>query len=212
MKFTITKFVTGPIETNTYVVSHKNHPVLVIDPSSGCEELIGHLKSKGRSVEAILLTHGHFDHLLGISEIQAFAAGARVWIHPEEKVLLTNAEFNGSFMIGMAFSYKGKTQDLAEGPCTIGAYSFDTLFVPGHSPGGCAFLFRDGSETACISGDSLFAGSIGRYDFPGSDGGLLLSGIKTKLMSLPDDTVVYPGHGGRTTIGRERRLNPFLAE
>jgi hydroxyacylglutathione hydrolase len=212
MKFTITKFVTGPLETNTYVVSQNKEPVLVIDPSSGCEELISFLKSKKLSVESILLTHGHFDHLLGISEIQAIAPAARVWIHPEEKILLTNAEINGSFMIGMAFSYKGKTDDLVEGPCTIGAYSFDMLFVPGHSPGGCAFVFRDGGETACISGDTLFAGSVGRSDFPGSDGDLLLGGIKTKLMSLPDDTVVYPGHGGRTTIGRERRLNPFLAE
>lgn len=210
MNISIAKFVTGPIETNTYVVSQKQGPALVIDPSSGCREVIGHLKSKKTAVEAILLTHAHFDHALGISEIQEYTPGARVWVHPEEKMLLTNAEYNGSFMIGMAFSYTGPTCDLAEGPCTVGAYSFDVLFVPGHSPGGVAFVFRDGSETACIAGDSLFAGSIGRYDFPGSDGRLLIQGIKSKLLALPDNTVVYPGHGGRTTIGRERKMNPFL--
>jgi hydroxyacylglutathione hydrolase len=212
MKITITKFVTGPLETNTYVVAKGQEPVLVIDPSSNCSELIGRLKSNKVTVEAILLTHGHFDHLLGIAEIRDYAPGARVWIHPAEKPLLTNAEFNGSFMIGMAFSYAGSTYDLAEGPCTVGAYSFETLFMPGHSPGGVAFVFREGKETHCISGDSLFAGSIGRYDFPGSDGTLLVKNIKEKLLALPDDTVVYPGHGGRTTIGRERRLNPFLME
>jgi hydroxyacylglutathione hydrolase len=211
MNLTITKFVTGPLETNTYVVSKKQDPVLVIDPSSGCDGLLGHLKSRKLGVEAILLTHGHFDHLLGISEIQAYAPDAKVWVHPREKMLLTNAKFNGSLMIGMAFSYTGATSDLNEGPCAIGGYSFDILFMPGHSPGGCAFVLRDSGETACISGDSLFAGSIGRYDFPGSDGVLLIKNIMSKLLSLPDDTVVYPGHGGRTTIGREKRLNPFLA-
>lgn len=212
MKLAITRFVTGPLETNTYVVAAGQKPALVIDPSSNCNELIGHLKSNKATVEAILLTHGHFDHLLGITEIRDYAPGAQVWVHPAEKPLLTNAEFNGSFMIGMAFSYPGPTCDLAEGLCTVGAYSFDVLYTPGHSPGGVAFVFREGKETHCVSGDSLFAGSIGRYDFPGSDGALLLKNIKEKLLALPDDTVVYPGHGGRTTIGRERRLNPFLVE
>jgi hydroxyacylglutathione hydrolase len=212
MIFTISKFVTGPIETNTYVVSQKQEPVLVIDPSSNCGELLGHLKSKKLGVEAILLTHGHFDHLLGIPEIQAYAPDALVWVHPDEKNLIASPEYNGSFMIGMNFSYKGKTSDLKEGKVTIGAFTFEVLAMAGHSPGGVAFVFRDGSETACISGDSLFPGSIGRYDFPGSDGRVLLKNIKEKLLALPDDTVVYPGHMGRTTIGRERRMNPFLME
>jgi glyoxylase-like metal-dependent hydrolase (beta-lactamase superfamily II) len=212
MNIAITRFVTGPLETNTYVVSRKQEPVLVIDPSHNCGELLGHLTSKNLPVEAILLTHGHFDHLLGISEIRAFAPAAQVWVHPDEKPILRNAQFNGSFMIGAAFSFTGETRDLAEGPRAVGAFSFEVLHVPGHSPGGVALVFRENGETACISGDSLFAGSIGRYDFPGSDGALLLRSIKEKLLALPDATVVYPGHGGRTTIGRERRLNPFLVE
>ncbi len=212
MNIAITRFVTGPLETNTYVVSGKQEPVLVIDPSDNCGELLGDLASKKLRVEAILLTHGHFDHLLGISEIREFAPAAQVWVHPDEKPMLRNAQFNGSFMIGAAFSFTGETYDLVEGPRVVGAFSFEVLHVPGHSPGGVALVFRDNGETACISGDSLFAGSIGRYDFPGSDGGLLLRSIKEKLLALPDETVVYPGHGGRTTIGRERRLNPFLVE
>ncbi|HUI91088.1 MAG TPA: MBL fold metallo-hydrolase [Chitinivibrionales bacterium] len=212
MNLTITKFVTGPLETNTYVVSLKQEPVLVIDPSSNCQELLAFLKSKKLSVEAILLTHGHFDHLLGISEIQAYSPDAAVWVHPKEKFLLVSAEYNGSFMVGMNYTYKGKTSDLNEGNVTIGAFAFEVLFMPGHSPGGVALVFREGKQTACFSGDSLFADSIGRYDFPGSDGQLLVKNIKEKLLALPDDTVVYPGHMGRTTIGRERRMNPFLTE
>jgi|WetSurMetagenome_2_1015567.scaffolds.fasta_scaffold00048_40 hydroxyacylglutathione hydrolase len=212
MSLTISKFVTGPLETNTYVVSLENRPVLVIDPSSNCGKVIAAIKERKATVEAVLLTHGHFDHLLGLSEIKSFAPGAEVWIHQSEKPLLANAEFNGSFLIGEAVTFKGNTRDLEEGAFSVGPYSLEVLFIPGHSPGGVAFVFRDGKETHCISGDSLFPGSIGRYDFPGSDGGLLLKNIKEKLLALPDDTVVYPGHGGRTTIGRERRTNPFLVE
>jgi hydroxyacylglutathione hydrolase len=211
MDITITKFVTGPIETNTYVVSKKQDSALIVDPSSNCGEVLDFLKSKKISVEAILLTHGHFDHLLGIPEIQAFAPKAQVWVHPDEKALIASAEYNGSFMLGMNYSYTGKTVDLPNGRLTIGGYSFEVLTMAGHSPGGVAFVFRDGSETVCFSGDSLFAGSIGRSDFPGCDGQKLIRNITSKLLSLPDDTVVYPGHGGRTTIGRERNMNPFLS-
>ncbi len=210
MNFTITKFVTGPLETNSYVVSLNREPVLVVDPSSGCGVLLDHLKSRNQSIQAILLTHGHFDHILGISEIRAVSPAAEVWVHPDETLLLRNPQFNGSFMIGAEFVFRGAIRDLIEGPHFIGAFSFEVLHLPGHSPGGVALVFRDSGETKCISGDSLFAGSIGRSDFPGSDGVLLLRGIREKLLALPDDTVVYPGHGGRTTIGRERRLNPYL--
>ncbi len=212
MNISITKFVTGPLETNTYVVSQGDNAALIIDPSSGCDALIDYVTSKKLGVEAVLLTHGHFDHLLGIPEILTHAPKAGVWVNPAEKPLLVNAEFNGSVMIGGSFTYAGPAHDLPEGRVTVGAYSFEVFYMPGHSPGGAAFVFRDSSETACFSGDSLFAGSIGRYDFPGSDGGVLLRCIREKLLTLPDNTVVYPGHGGRTTIARERRLNPYLAE
>jgi hydroxyacylglutathione hydrolase len=209
MNIRIQKFVTGPLATNTYMVS-KDGTCLVIDPSSGCSDIVHAINEENLSVAAILLTHGHFDHLLGIAEILAVAPDAPVWVHPQEKPLLTNAEYNGSFLIGRAAVWAGKTSDFPEGPCTIAGFPFDVLHVPGHSPGGCAFVFRDGGGTHCFAGDALFAGSIGRYDFPMGDGDLLIKSITAKLLALPDDTVVYPGHGGRTTIGREKRMNPFL--
>jgi hydroxyacylglutathione hydrolase len=209
------KFTTGPIETNTYVISHASS-CCVVDPSSGCDEPVSLIKRQRTPVAAILLTHCHFDHILGIAEIQAVAGGAGpaavVWAHPAERPLLTNAEYNGSFLIGRPSVYDGPVSELREGSMTVGDFSFDVLHVPGHSPGGCAFVFRDADagRTHCFAGDSLFAGSIGRYDFPFGDGSLLVKSIRDKLMTLPDDTVVYPGHGGRTTIGREKRMNPFL--
>jgi len=158
--------------------------------------------------EAIVLTHGHFDHCMGIPAVLDAYPYLPVWIHPDDIQVMTRSELNGAVLIGSTYTYTGPLQLLVEGILHIGSFSCEVFHVPGHTPGGCALLF-DGN---CISGDSLFAGSIGRSDFTLSDGELLIRGIQTKLMALPDTTIVYPGHGGRTTIGRERRLNPFLQD
>lgn len=206
MELQVKKFVTGPIETNTYVVSHENNGCLLIDPSSGCKEVISYIKDKGFSLEAICLTHGHFDHFLGLEEILRSFPGTDVWIHPAEKYYLLDADYNGSFMMGMKLTYTGPVKEYNDGFMQIGNFDVTVFHVPGHSSGGAALLIGN----YCFCGDSLFAGSIGRSDFPGCDGAALIKNIKEKLMSLPDDTVVCSGHGGRSTIGRERRTNPFL--
>lgn len=212
MGISVRTFVTGPLETNTYVIS-KAPSCIVVDPSEGCDDPLRMIHREKMSVVAVLLTHCHFDHVLGIAEILAEYPAAAVWAHAAERSLLTNAEYNGSLLIGRPFVYNGPLSELSEGPRTIQGFSFDVLHVPGHSPGGCAFVFKNGEAAAahCFSGDALFAGSIGRYDFPLSDGPLLIKSITEKLLTLPDDTIVHPGHGGRTTIGREKRMNPFLS-
>jgi hydroxyacylglutathione hydrolase len=213
MAISVHKFVTGPLETNTYVIS-KAGSCLVVDPSSGCDKPLGLIRNEHLAVAAILLTHCHFDHILGIAEIRSIDPAAAVWAHPAEKPLLTNAEYNGSYLINKPTTYDGPITELSEGRASLGDFSFDVLHVPGHSPGGCAFVFQntdsDADAAHCFSGDALFAGSIGRHDFPFGDGALLIKSITEKLLTLPDDTVVHPGHGGRTTIGREKRMNPFL--
>jgi hydroxyacylglutathione hydrolase len=202
----IARFVTGPLETNTYVLGGAHGTALLFDPSSGCAEVLKHCTRHHMTVVAIVLTHGHFDHLLGIAEVQQHVGGVDVYAHPEDKVLVSHAEYNGSDMLGLSYAYKGPVRDLYEGEMSIAGITLRVLHVPGHSPGGCAFLWGD----QLIAGDTLFAGSIGRADLPGGDYERLIASIKGKLLLLPPTTVVWPGHGNRTTIGREARLNPFL--
>lgn len=203
---TIGKFVTGPIETNTYVIANTANEAIVFDPSAGCGEVIEYLKSGSLVPKAIIITHGHFDHIIGIPEIESVYPDISVFIHPSEKKFLVNADYNGSYMLGEKFVYTGQISDLIEGEMEIGKFSLKIYLVPGHSPGGCAIYI----DKYLFCGDILFANSIGRSDLPGGDGELLVKGIVEKLLVLPEDTIVCPGHGGRTTIGREKRNNPFL--
>ncbi len=206
MKYTVKRFITGPIETNTWVLSQDSGACIIIDPSGRGSEVNGYIDDNALKVEAVCLTHGHFDHFLGLKEIQSTYPGIDVWIHPEDIPLLKEPDYNGAFMIGMKLSYTGPLKEYSEGRIQIGSFEMTLLHVPGHSPGGSALSIGN----YCFSGDSLFAGSIGRSDFPGCDGGALIKNIKEKLLVLPDETIVCPGHGGRTTIGRERKSNPYL--
>jgi glyoxylase-like metal-dependent hydrolase (beta-lactamase superfamily II) len=208
MDVMIKRFVTGPIDTNSYIVSDSSSSCLIVDPSSGCDELFKHIDDNNLVVEAICLTHGHFDHCMGIEEILGTFPETPVFAHPAEAKLLRDPQMNGSWMLGVQFAFTGAVQQLHEGHMRIGSFALQVLDVSGHSPGGCAFVF-DGH---CICGDAVFAGSIGRTDLAGADGDRLLRNIREKLLTLPDETVLYPGHGGRTTVAREKRMNPFLQQ
>lgn len=207
MAVRVERFVTGPLETNTYLVAQAGGTdCFVVDPSKGCSEVLECVETDSLRVAGVLLTHAHFDHCLGIGEILDRYSDAEVYAHPLAKTLLRDPQQNGSWMVGGAFTYEGSIRELAEGAVGVAGIDMTVLHVPGHSPGGCAFVL----ENYCICGDALFAGSIGRTDFPGSDGPTLLKMVREKLFVLPEETVVCPGHGERTTIGREKRLNPFF--
>ncbi len=206
MALTVLKFVTGPLQTNTYLVYNDNKKCLIIDPSSGCDKLLEMVKKESFEIEAIVITHAHFDHILGIPEVLGEFPDVNVYLHPSEKMMLLDAEFNGSDLIGENFTYQGKTIDLVDGEMSIGSFTVKILVVPGHSPCGIALYI----EKYLFCGDVLFAGSIGRSDFTGGDQRKLVEGIKMKLLTLPEETIVCPGHMGRTTIGREKKTNPFL--
>lgn len=206
MGYKVKRFVTGPIETNTYVLSCDSGACIVVDPSSNCGGVLEYIKNENLYLEAICLTHGHFDHFLGIKEIVSVYPDIVVCAHREAKPLIQDPELNGSFMIGAHFAYTGPLMVLEEGSVQVRSFEFNLFHLPGHSPGGCAYVI----ENHCFSGDSLFAGSVGRTDFPGCDSSALFKNIKEKLFTLPDETIVHSGHGGRTTIGREKRSNPFF--
>ncbi len=203
----IKKFVIGPIENNTYLLVGENNRCLVIDPAIGTKALTQHIEEAGLQVEAVLLTHGHCDHLLGLDDLQEAFPDTPVYIHPDDKPYLQNVELNGSMMvIGKPYRYDGAVLSLTEGPMQVGSFEFEVIHLPGHTPGGVALLF----ENICLTGDSLFAGSVGRTDFPGSNAAHLIQSLKGKLLKLPEETLVLAGHGPETTIGREAKSNPFL--
>jgi len=198
----------GPIGTNCYIVraAANAREAVVVDPSGDVGDLEAVLAELEARCVAILLTHGHWDHLVGAAEL-AHASGAPVYMAEGERALLEDPNrFTPSGM-----TLRPYTPDvLLRGGETIetAGISFDVLSVPGHSPAHIAY-YADGS---LFSGDVLFAGSVGRTDLPGGDWGVLVTSIGLLLDTLPADAVVYPGHGPATTLGDELARNPFLAE
>jgi len=198
----------GPIGTNCYVVRSAGLPseAAVVDPSGDATELRLHLAQLGARCAGILVTHGHWDHLVGVGDL-AEGTGAAVYMAEGERSLL---ESPGPFTPS-GISLRPHTPDvLLQGGETIevAGIAFDVLFVPGHSPAHLAY-HADGS---LFSGDVLFAGSVGRTDLPGADWDTLLASIRSLVEAYPPETVVYPGHGPATTLGEELARNPFLAE
>ncbi|MDR0307675.1 MAG: MBL fold metallo-hydrolase [Chitinispirillales bacterium] len=204
------KFITGPLQVNTYVVTHPNSgSCVIIDPSNGCGEVISYIRGESLQPCAVLLTHGHFDHIMGLTEIIDRFNDIPVYIHAADQSFLTDPVKNGSLLVlGENFSFTKPSSLLPEGTMNISTFTFDVIHLPGHTPGGCAFLF----ERYCFCGDAVFAGSIGRTDLPEGNYEQLISAIQKKILTLPPNTVLCPGHGGRTTVDREKRLNPFLQE
>lgn len=213
---TITRFADPIFATNTLVVCADNSDgCLIVDPGfpPNAEQVAATLAHRQRPLrpEAILLTHGHGDHIAGIPELRQRFPGTPVSISRAEADLLSNADANLSAPFGMALVVDPAEHLLDPGGrFAFGLIEFDILDVAGHSPGGIAFYCRDAGVV--IAGDALFAGGIGRTDFPGSDLDRLLDNITRNLLSLPDETVVYPGHGDITTVGRERADNPYLQQ
>jgi hydroxyacylglutathione hydrolase len=198
----------GPIETNCYVVraDSATAEAAVVDPSGEATDLRLLLARLGARCAAILVTHGHWDHLLGVADL-AEGTGAPVYMPEGERVLLESPDrFTPSGLVLAPY-----TPDvLLKGgeAIEVAGISFDVLSVPGHSPAHLAY-YSDGS---LFSGDVLFAGSVGRTDLPGADWETLIASIGSLVDTLPPETVVYPGHGPKTTLGDELVRNPFLAE
>jgi hydroxyacylglutathione hydrolase len=207
----IDRFILGDFETNCYVVraDEAARDCLVIDPGFDAERVVEFLVEQKLNPVAVILTHGHVDHIVGLDLLRSEFPGVRVYIHRLDAEMLANAAANLSTFVERSYTAKPADVLLEDGQTIEEAcIRLEVLHTPGHTPGGiCLYARQDG---LVFVGDTLFADSVGRTDFPGGDMGQLIRGIKGKLLTLPDNTVIYPGHGMRSTVGREKRANPFL--
>lgn len=203
-----------PFYKNGFVIGcEATRQGVIIDPGDEVEELLTAIKDHKLSIVNILLTHAHLDHITGVGRAKA-ALGVPVWLHKEDNFLYEAVVQQGQ-MFGLRVDPQPPVDRFydGEGPLTFGHYNVRVLHTPGHCPGGvCLAVSKDGAaeRPVLIVGDTLFAGSIGRTDLPGGDAPTLLRSIREVLFRFPDDTVVWSGHGEQTTIGKERRTNPFL--
>lgn len=198
----------GNMGTNCYFVYRDDlKEAIVFDPGDNGEYLYDKLKENGISVKAIFLTHGHFDHIYGVKALKKLS-GAKVYSSEAELEILRDPDKNLSGNFGRAVTVEPDETFNDLDVFGIAGMSFQAILTPGHTSGGACFYFKE--DNILIAGDTLFEGSVGRTDFPTGSMKTLVNSINSKLMVLPDNTRVYPGHGGTTTIGDERQNNPFI--
>lgn len=203
----IGKLVLSVCETNCYYVYREGgNECIVIDPADKGKYIYETLKNKGYEVKAILITHGHFDHIWGCGELRELTE-ASVYALDMEKDVLENSELNSSAMVGRPCTVKADVYMHDMDVVDIMGFKIQVLATPGHTQGSCCYYFV--SENTLFSGDTLFLESVGRTDLPTGSMSALSRSISSKLSSLPDETEVLPGHGDRTTIAHERDYNPF---
>ena len=198
----------GQWQTNCYVVTVGKR-CWIVDAGFDPEQMLAFIQEESLSVEQVVLTHAHLDHIAGLHDVRRAFPDVPILIHADETDFLTDTRLNLSAAIAMPVVAPEATGTLKHGDTlTLAGVVFEIRHTPGHSPGGIT-LYQADSGVALV-GDTLFSGSIGRYDFPTSDGPALMKSIGEQIMTLPDQTQVLPGHGPASTVGNERASNPFL--
>jgi len=214
----IGRMVLSVCGTNCYFLYREGeHDAIVVDPADQGNHIYDTLRKNGFRVAGILLTHGHFDHIWGLDALRdavnaaAEADGAepvKVYAHEDERKLLKDVGMNVSEQAGRACSTYADVYVKDGQEITLAGMTCQVIATPGHTAGGCCYYFKENG--ILLSGDTLFAESVGRTDFPTGSMSTLVRSIREKLLVLPDETRVYPGHGDSTSIGHEKQFNPFL--
>lgn len=208
MNLAIRMMVLGPVQTNCFfLINEDTKEVLVIDPADHAQKIIEWMKSENLKPVAILLTHGHFDHIMGVEGIRK-EYGIPVYASRDEVDVLAKPQLNVSTMMGAYLSMKADELFCDGDILELAGMKLKVISTPGHTIGSVCFYIEE--EKVLISGDTLFEASVGRTDFPTGSSRQLIESIKTRLFILPDDTSVFPGHGGTTSIGYEKLHNPFV--
>jgi len=199
----IKAFCLGDLFNNCYLVfDSKSQKGFLIDAPAPVDEILDFIKSRNLIISFIALTHAHFDHIAGLESLPF-----PFYIHRDDSGALNNSQLNGSALFSQPFEINKKPCLYEEGaPLYFGNYPIKIIHTPGHTPGGVSLKLNNW----LFSGDTLFSGSVGRTDIPGASQELIIKSIKEKLLILPPEIQVYPGHGESTTIGREAKSNPFL--
>lgn len=212
-EYRVKVITSAPFDENSYLLwKDGSREAMVVDPGFEPDPILGFLDREGLTLTAILNTHGHVDHIAGNEAMKRAFPDAPIVIGRNEAGMLLDPKANLSEAFGMPLVSPPADRLLDHDErFGIAGFDFEIREIPGHSPGSIIFLCRDVARPFVIGGDVLFAGSVGRTDL-GGDGPLLFAGIRSKLFDLPDETEVLPGHGPTTTVGRERRSNPFVGD
>lgn len=183
---------------------------VAVDPGAGAPMLLRYVESQGLSLQAVWLTHAHLDHIEGVNEVRAQVPDVPIWLHPADLGLYRGVQRQAAMFGLHAEPQPEPTHEIAPGSdMSFGSCRFEVRFTPGHAPGHVVFVAPE--HGLALVGDVVFQGSIGRTDLPGGDFHTLMKSIRAEILTLPDAMVLYPGHGPETTVGMERRGNPFLA-
>lgn len=204
----VEQYVVGMVQTNCYfLINDDTKEMLIVDPGANAGKLAEIIETEKLNPVAILLTHGHFDHAGGAKEL-AERYGIQIYAHEKERETLENPTINLSGWEGRELSYHADCYLKDEQEIDLAGFHIRVFHTPGHTVGGCCYFLP--YQNAVFCGDTLFAQSVGRTDFPMGSASELIRSIKEKLMALPEDVTVYPGHNEITTIGTERMYNPYL--